>query len=61
MKTEIVRKLYTDFEAVAHVKDGVEYWLARDIQVLLGYSQWRNFENVIKKAKTACENAGQPV
>ena len=34
---------------------GVEYWLARDLQVLLGYAKWDNFLAVIAKAKTACE------
>ncbi len=36
-------------------ENGVEYWLARDLQYLLGYSEWRNFLNVVSKAKTACE------
>lgn len=31
------------------------------MQKLLGYAQWRNFNNVINKAKIACENVGQPV
>lgn len=62
MKTDLVRKLYVEFESVANVKEGVEYWFARDLQVLLGYSQWRNFEQVpIQKAKSACANAGQNV
>lgn len=37
------------------------YWLARDIQHLLGYAEWRNFGQVISKAKTACEVSGQLV
>ncbi len=40
---------------------GVEYWLARDLQYLLGYSKWDNFLNVIAKAKTACEVSGHSV
>ena len=39
---------------------GVEYWMARDLQPLLGYSRWENFANVIEKAKMACESAGAP-
>jgi DNA-damage-inducible protein D len=39
----------------------VEYWLARDIQHLLGYSKWDNFLNVVSKAKTACEVSGHQV
>ena len=38
-------------------KEG-EYWYARDLQKLLDYSEWRNFEQVISKAKEACENSG---
>lgn len=37
---------------------GAEYWSARDIQPLLGYDQWRNFEGAVKKAKTSCEQSG---
>ena len=41
--------------------NGVEYRLARELQELLGYTQWRNFETVVDKARTACANAGQAV
>lgn len=37
---------------------GIDYWWARDLQDLLGYSQWRDFENVIKKAKMSCASVG---
>jgi len=37
---------------------GTEFWCARDLQMLLGYSQWRNFALVIDKAITACKTAG---
>ena len=37
----------------------MECWSARELSTLLGYAQWRNFENIIEKAKTACKNAGQ--
>ena len=40
---------------------GVEFWLARDLQHLLGYGKWDNFQNVISKAKTACELSGQDI
>jgi len=59
MKKEIIQKLHTSFEDVAHEQDGVEFWFARDLQDLLGYEQWRNFLKVIEKAKEACENASQ--
>jgi len=47
------------FEAIKHVNEyGQEFWYARELQHVLEYSEWRNFENVIQKAKTACKNAG---
>jgi DNA-damage-inducible protein D len=42
-----------------HADTETEYWLARDLQMLLGYAQWRNFETVIKKAITACQTSGR--
>ena len=41
-----------------HNSHGVEYWSARDLQPCLGYSQWRRFENAIKKAMESCERSG---
>jgi len=51
----------TDYQAkyFAYEETGVEYWLARDLQELLEYTKWRNFEKVIEKAKVSCQNAGQ--
>ena len=47
------------FERLKRVNDfGAEYWSARDLQPLLGYSQWRRFENAVKKAVTSCEQSG---
>ena len=62
MKKELVQSLTDTFEGHAQqTESGVEYWLARDIQHLLGYAEWRNFGQVISKAKTACEVSGQLV
>lgn len=62
MKTELIQTLTTTFEAHAQkVEGGVEYWLARDLQYLLGYSKWDNFLNVVSKAKTACEISGHKI
>ena len=62
MKTELVQSLTTNFEAHAQqTESGVEFWLARDIQYLLGYTKWDNFLNVVSKAKTACEVSGHAV
>jgi len=56
MKTDLVHALTQTFEGHAQQTDGgVEFWLARDLQQLLGYTEWRNFTAVITKAKTACE------
>lgn len=62
MKKEIVESLTNNFEAHAQQTDGgVEFWLGRDIQHLLGYTKWDNFLNVVSKAKTACEVSGHPL
>ena len=61
MKKEEILVLFENFEQVACVTHGVECWSARELSELLGYTQWRNFTNVIDKAKEACVNAGQPL
>lgn len=62
MKAEMVRSLTDTFEGHAQqTETGVDYWLARDLQHLLGYSKWDNFMNVVSKAKTACEVSGREV
>lgn len=62
MKTELVQSLTENFETHAQQTDGgVEFWLARDLQYMLGYSKWENFLNVVSKAKTACEVSGHPI
>ena len=60
MKTEQIQYLTENFESCAQrTESGIEYWLARDLQHLLGYAEWRNFNNsAISKAKTACELSG---
>ena len=48
-----------NFEDIKHIdENGVEYWSARDLQLVLDYKEWRKFENVIKKAKESCKNSG---
>lgn len=61
MKKEDIQALFQNFEDAVCTIDDTECWSARDMQKLLGYSLWQNFANVISKAKTACENVGQPV
>ncbi len=58
MKSEEIKQLVTDFETTMQVINNVECWSARELQLLLGYSKWENFEKVINKAKEACKNAG---
>src|SRR3989339_676489 len=61
MKKELIMRLRKSFEESAYEEQGVEYWLARDLQKLLDYDEWRNFINVIEKAKISCKNSGQNV
>ncbi len=62
MKSEAIAELTTTFEFHSQqTETGVEYWLARDIQHLLGYTKWDNFLNVLGKAKTACEVSGHDI
>ncbi len=59
MQSDIIHALTNNFEAHAqYTEDGTEFWLARDLQTLLGYGKWDNFLNVIAKAKIACESSG---
>ena len=47
------------FESIKHVNEyGQEYWLARELQCVLEYAQWRNFAEAIERAKLACKNSG---
>ena len=59
MKQEEIKRLFQQFEQAACIADEVECWSARELCQLMGYTQWRNFLNVIDKAKEACKNAGQ--
>ena len=53
-----VAKNNKSFEDIKHIdENGVEFWYARELQVVLDYKEWRKFENVICKAKQACENS----
>ena len=61
MEKDTIIRLNKLFEECAYEQDGVEYWQARELQELLEYTQWRNFLNVIEKAKIACENSGNAV
>jgi len=58
MKKEIIAMLHAKFEEYARNYEGLECWMARELQELLGYTKWENFIKVIDKAKIACKNAG---
>ncbi len=60
MDKAIVVRLHCSFEEMVrkHPDSGTEFWCARDLQMLLGYANWRNFAKVIDKAITACQTAG---
>jgi DNA-damage-inducible protein D len=59
MKSTEIKAMFSQFEQAVSDYDGIECWSARELQGLLGYTQWRNFANIIDKAKEACQNAGE--
>lgn len=62
IEKELIHSLTKNFEDFANTTDdNIEFWLARDLQHLLGYAEWRNFQNAISKAKTACEVSAQNI
>ena len=47
------------FEKIKHIdENGLEYWCAREFQIVLEYKEWRKFEGVVKRAKITCQNTG---
>ena len=61
MENSTISKLNKTFEDSAYEQDGVEYWLARELQELLGYTDWRNFLNAVEKAKESCKTTGEDI
>jgi len=61
MKSEEIKQLVNEFESATLEIGNVECWSARELQILLGYSKWENFEKVIGRAKDSCSNAGEEV
>jgi len=60
MEKQLIVRMQGQLDALIQTipDESVEYWFARDLQKVLGYSQWRNFQEVIAKAKESCKNAG---
>ena len=60
MDKQLIVKMQGQFDALARATtdENVEYWFARDLQGALGYTEWRNFQKTITKAKDSCKNAG---
>ena len=59
MKKTVIKSLSENFNSHANrTENNIEFWFARDLQHLLGYTEWRNFQKVITKAKTSCEASG---
>jgi DNA-damage-inducible protein D len=61
MKQELINQLFTQFQSSSRDINGIECWSARELQSILGYSKWVNFNNVIEKAKVACAQSGNDV
>lgn len=57
MKKELITKLSRSFEESAYEQEDVEYWLARELQFLLGYADWRNFLHALERQKKAVKPA----
>ena len=65
MEKNKIASLKRSFDEIAHThvdnSDSVEYWFARELQQLLGYSRWEDFEKAVQRGITACENTGVPI
>jgi len=59
MEKQLITSLKLSFDEISHTtEDGIEYWLARELQSILGYSRWENFVEAIKRAQISCESSG---
>ena len=62
MNNELTNYSEKAFEDIKHINEfGQEFWYARELQVVLEYTEWRNFCKTIEKAKSACENSNNAV
>lgn len=59
---EIIEYTEKVFEDIKHIdEEGNEYWLARDLQIVLQYKEWRKFLGALEKARTACDKSKNKV
>ncbi len=58
MKKELIKELFQKFEQACYMFNNIECWSARELQEILGYTKWSNFQNAIEKAKESCKHAG---
>lgn len=61
MKKELIHELFRQFEEACYLFEGTECWSARELQIILGYAEWRNFLKAIEKAKDACKGADEKI
>ncbi len=63
MDKKVLIRLHKRFEEMVNKfpETNIEFWCARDLQELLGYTTWKNFSKVISKAITSCEKAGYKI
>ena len=58
MASDLINRTEKDFESIKHIdENGIEFWYARELMLVLEYKQWRRFEQVIERAKEACKNS----
>ncbi len=60
MDTALIQ-IQKNLDMIKKTQDELEYWSARELMVFLGYSKWQTFEDVLKRAKIACQNSDQPI
>lgn len=61
MKKELIEQLFTSFENIKQEQSSLEYWSARELQILLGYSKWENFEKVVLRAAESAKNSNHNI
>lgn len=59
MDTRRIEQIKKEFDNAIQITEDeqVEFWYARDLMKLLGYTEWRNFENAVKRAIISCETS----